>query len=811
MFFDEVGGIPNNINFGEETRSENFETTFVNRLKINSTNNIYTVTADDVDGVVNGNKFDCINTIMESSSNKVKFAPGISEDKKKTFLRFLNIHTNGKAKFANIDSEDSDFLTAYEIQSIFMGDKRVINRILKKRNHNVRKTNATSDSDFNRAIEILNKTQFERSIKQRNRESALQNSVAARILSLLKNPSIQMYGHDPISLDNLGGIAKKLTGSSEGRLTMDNAYHKYMMQFQNMVGKDVVGIAAVGMKVFFAVSDYANAEIDAMEKAYENMEDSKVAEHLLNLLFIDASDGKPKVRTLANLNFQPLLDMIKKNGGNFQINLSDLDISAQMRNALSYYTRGGMLSLKELLEGNKNSTGLIMRSKEANAAMNISEFLSAATDNAKELILSKINGGVDFADMWTYLMMTGHSLQDCARIMTSKFFSVTSELSTSYGMDSISDGVGSKEVIKFLGLRKQLHTIKVPALKYLQRGFISGKRYNDCFLLKLRYETINGKLATYDEHLNKVPLTGEFNSIEDLIGNAERKGKLIPRSNPPEFFKYVEGTGLISKKIDDEYIASVIAPNSKVLEEDSDFWLSSPLACEIFEEHLRSKIYKKSWDAFLIAQRKRNDYDYNEDEDNEYMADEYEEQEEYEDPQEDFDDGNYEEEGYQRKERQNEKFDEDVEIPKLIRYIKMYLKPRANLLAEVDSSTFNTFNDVIDNVMPGVEEQSIVGALLKINQGMQTNAYDFYAKLMRIENFINRKYIDNKIQIDDKQAEFDIEQFIKDSSYAKQHIELYNQVKTFVNPLAIIKAVPNFAKMFEIQGEALDLLSRSAQ
>lgn len=806
MFFDEIGGIPNNINFGEETRNASFEETFIKRLRINSANNIYTVTVEDVEGVNKGRKFDCINTIMESTSNKVNFAPGISEDQKKTFLRFLNIHTNGKTKFARVETDDADFVTHDEVQAIINGDKRVINRILKKKNHNIRKTDTTLTSDFEHAIEILNKIQFDRSVKQKNRESALQNSVAARILSLLKNPSIQMYGHDPISLDNLGGIAKKLTGSSEGRLTMDNAYHKYMMQFQNMVGKDVVGIAAVGMKVFFAVSDYANAEIDAIEKAYENIEDDKVAEHLLNLLFVDASDGAPKVRTLANLNFQPLLDLIKKNGGDYEIDLTDIEMSGQMKSALAPYMNDTKLSLKELLEGNENNTGLIMRSKEANAAMNISEFLSAATDNAKELILSKINGGVDFADMWTYLMMTGHSLQDCARIMTSRFFKVTSQLATSYGMDSISDNVGSKEIIKFLGLRKQLHTIKTPALKYLQRGFIDGKDYNNCFLLKMRYETINGKLATYENGV-KVPLAGEY-AIEDLLGTNGKPGKLIPRKNVPTFYKYTPETSYVVQEINDAYIFAAQDPNGKVMENDSDFWLTSPLACDIFEEHLRSKISKKSWDAFLAAQRKF-DGDYDEDFNEEfesYEEPEYEEDESYPD---DIDENGEEAEEYHV--RQNDKFDENEEIPRLIRYIKMYLKPRANLFAEINAEAFNTFNDVIDNVMPGVEEQSIVGALLKINQGMQTNAYDFYAKLMRIENFINRKYLENNVEIDDQPAEFDIEQFIKDQNYAKQHIELYNRIKTFVNPLAIIKAVPNFAKMFEIQGEALDLLSRSAQ
>lgn len=57
---------------------------------------------------------------------------------------------------------------------------------------------------------------------------------------------------------------------------------------------------------------------------------------------------------------------------------------------------GNSIDLNELLN---SDDGLINQSSKTNAAMNISQFLSAATDNAKELILSKINGGMEFADM----------------------------------------------------------------------------------------------------------------------------------------------------------------------------------------------------------------------------------------------------------------------------------------------------------------------------------------------------------------------------------------------------------------------------
>jgi len=47
-------------------------------------------------------------------------------------------------------------------------------------------------------------------------------------------------------------------GKSSGVMTSLNPMTKYIMQYQNMVGKEVIGIAAVGEKVFMGLSYYYN-------------------------------------------------------------------------------------------------------------------------------------------------------------------------------------------------------------------------------------------------------------------------------------------------------------------------------------------------------------------------------------------------------------------------------------------------------------------------------------------------------------------------------------------------------------------------
>jgi hypothetical protein len=49
----------------------------------------------------------------------------------------------------------------------------------------------------------------------------------------------------------------------------------------------------------------------------------------------------------------------------------------------------------------------------------ISQLLSAATDNAKELILNKINANKDFANIYLHLLILGYDIKDITSFMIS--------------------------------------------------------------------------------------------------------------------------------------------------------------------------------------------------------------------------------------------------------------------------------------------------------------------------------------------------------------------------------------------------------
>lgn len=91
------------------------------------------------------------------------------------------------------------------------------------------------------------------------REIGLQNKVVDNILKVIRSPKNQINLHMPIDM----GVAQKAAeGSAAGEavkhVTADDPFVKYMMQVQNMVGKQVIGITAVSIKAFFAATTHYN-------------------------------------------------------------------------------------------------------------------------------------------------------------------------------------------------------------------------------------------------------------------------------------------------------------------------------------------------------------------------------------------------------------------------------------------------------------------------------------------------------------------------------------------------------------------------
>lgn len=102
-------------------------------------------------------------------------------------------------------------------------------------------------------------------------------------------------------------------------------------------------------------------------------------------------------------------------------------------------------------------------------------------------------------------------------------------------------------------------------------------------------------------------------------------------------------------------------------------------------------------------------------------------------------------------------------------------------------------NKIADNIVPAMEEMRLLGRMLGINQGMKTNRYDMYSFLKSIDIFVNKRFVQNKLE-----AKFNINEFLVNRDYQNQMVSEYEKIKTTYNILDIITFVPHFDKMFRL-------------
>lgn len=314
-----------------------------------------------------------------------------------TFSRLQNVTTNFDS-FANLhqpngieytESEESlNVITLEDVQNVnSLSDFSRFNSILDSDETTIKFAPEVSKEDRKTFIKLLNKHSLT-DLGDQQKETALRNSVVDRILKLLKHPRNQVALHVPISMDDLQALASKSKlGNKEKQITSDNPFTKFLMQVQNMVGKDVIGVTAVGLKVFFAASTYINQRIEDLAKAILNRNNDIIPEILGDICFRDPLDNT-KIATLANVNFEPVFKALQTIGADYTVDIAGTNV----KNLPEILRSQSSLRLYDIVFELQESADSI------DAADSISQLLSSATDNAKELILAKINATIDFAD-----------------------------------------------------------------------------------------------------------------------------------------------------------------------------------------------------------------------------------------------------------------------------------------------------------------------------------------------------------------------------------------------------------------------------
>lgn len=280
----------------------------------------------------------------------------------------------------SIENELNDILTSAGPERL----RKMANLIYKIDTNNGRYNYAPGQNadDKQRIINQIQKHENYK-VSYRQREQAYKNVASANIRNVVHNIRNRDQAYSPITMRDLQKEADKSPkGAKTKQLNMMNPLTKYAMQNQNLVGKNVIGIAANGEKDWFNLTYYYHNVLrngNQKDKFFLKMN------HSYSRLSGRATDQ------LMNVVVKHIPDLWN----------ASPELSQKIKEEF-YSTYDGQIDTDD-----KYVDQLI------------SQILSAATDNAKELILAKINAGTNLAKYHLHLVMMGFNLKDIVAFMTS--------------------------------------------------------------------------------------------------------------------------------------------------------------------------------------------------------------------------------------------------------------------------------------------------------------------------------------------------------------------------------------------------------
>lgn len=321
-------------------------------------------------------------TLISSKNNTIKYKV---EQPDKTFVEVEEvIELNNKDLF-NID------------EALLLNDKALELKGLPKK--------SSFFDKFVYVIQELNKKDYKylytedvrlfKAIKKHEEfysEAGFKNFILSNLIDVADNPKTRIAATSPISFGVYDDYKKS---SNNYRLSLYDGFTMGLQQEQNAVGKAVIGVAATGLKNYFGLikyfSDYfekinAGVNINTTDNAFF------MREYVIN--------GKTYLaRNISGLN------------------LSKISLQKQ-NDTLRSQLLEQLKDIKDQQQLEQYIDELLVDSPDKDVALTISSILSLATDNAKELVLAKINAGVAFAGMHIFMIALGIDPKDITEFMT---------------------------------------------------------------------------------------------------------------------------------------------------------------------------------------------------------------------------------------------------------------------------------------------------------------------------------------------------------------------------------------------------------
>lgn len=608
-------------------------------------------------------------------------------------------------------------------------------------------------------LKLLNKHEST-NLSDHRLNTALRNKVFFAMQNVLLDPASQISLQMPIAI----AAPKKAAEASElGKqsltMTMDNSLVKFEMQIENMSGKTGVGTAANALKAFFGASTYFNNklyEIDNLLRKLKVTSDISLGDEIwkrIKLMVFDSKldFGSNKLVTIGDLYWIKIINTCKELGIT-HIPIGSINLSEGQKNLDSYLTTGGF-AIYQL------ANDLQDLNEQMNSADAISAMISAATDNAKELVLAKINATGPLLDVWCHLLATGHTFEEIAEKMCSKTTNIVSRLLKKSIFNTQSKWFTPEKIINFLLGNDEL--ISTATFDSAITHF-NDETNDPSFLRKI--------LLDPGEELTEISksIREEIIAVLNLDSNIFNSKVYAPYQVGPIIREALIGGE--SRRSVSNIIQNYMRVNSR-LQSEFQKWLektaeNKPVIRETYssEDEIPISEYLESYYTGL----------------------------EYAEPS----DPELEGYGSIRFIRDTIDFDSipGSELSILLRYFEEYCVPKYQLMS--GDTDINWLKSLKNDILPACEEMSMYAKWLGVNKGVKTDDYEEYHWIQQFTAFINKRYI--KADKANEFKPFDFLTFIKDSEYRKEQIAQYEQVKSTQNLLAMVSDADHFWAMLEL-------------
>lgn len=317
----------------------------------------------------------------------------------------------------------------------------------------------------------------------------INNFTISRANAVINNPKNYPLLQKPVSMASpklMGDMSKE--GAEAKSRSKEQPSSVIYGKFDNMIGKDMIGIvASSGLKALSGLTSVYNkalmdlsvvankldklAAIQAIDPGEQQLIDAKIKE--LN----DAANiilaGIPKNFSLANVNYENTSPSV--------LNLIKPRFTITTKEEMDIARKWIIQNMKEGLADD--------------AAEIDSELLSAATDNAKELILAKIRATPEFGTIYTALIAQGMPFWKIVQIMTNP---ATDFYMNNFDREAFrKDHKNLDNVLRIAGVIQEIGIMSV-SKKLTETQIGNLKRANEA-IVKQGFKVSNDKLISTED------------------------------------------------------------------------------------------------------------------------------------------------------------------------------------------------------------------------------------------------------------------------------------------------------------------------